>query len=387
MNEFRARLDYLLKHNYIVHRIFNIVVSFVLRVCGKFISIDKDMVLFSGLTRKYNDSPRAIYEYMITRPEFKHLKLVWALDDPEYAEIPNNPVKIKSDTWAYFKVALKAKYWIACVNIERGLHFKKKDQLYLNTWHGVSFNCIGNDAAGRKDYDWRNVDFCCYESDYHRSILKRALKVRDEAFIPTGLPRNDSLYGTTVKEIFDLKKKIGLPLNKKIIMYAPTWRDSIDMGRSYEIKPPINMNYWKNELKDDYILLLRTHAYTNKLLGIEFDDFILDFSNYSNINDLFKVSDILISDYSACIGDYSILERPIICFAYDLDTYSKNRGLYFNPVKDMPNGVQMNEYEVIKLIKGMDYEEQCKKTRDMVKNVFTYIGGHATEDCVRYMFR
>lgn len=229
--------------------------------------------------------------------------------------------------------------------------------------------------------------FCCYESDYHRSILKRALKVRDEAFIPTGLPRNDSLYGTTVKEIFDLKKKIGLPLNKKIIMYAPTWRDSIDMGRSYEIKPPINMNYWKNELKDDYILLLRTHAYTNKLLGIEFDDFILDFSNYSNINDLFKVSDILISDYSACIGDYSILERPIICFAYDLDTYSKNRGLYFNPVKDMPNGVQMNEYEVIKLIKGMDYEEQCKKTRDMVKNVFTYIGGHATEDCVRYMFR
>lgn len=94
MNEFRARLDYLLKHNYIVNRIFNIVVSFVLRVCGKFISIDKDMVLFSGLTRKYNDSPRAIYEYMITRPEFKHLKLVWALDDPEYAEIPNNPVKI-----------------------------------------------------------------------------------------------------------------------------------------------------------------------------------------------------------------------------------------------------------------------------------------------------
>lgn len=386
MHGFRARLDYWLKHNYLINRIFNITASFALRICGKFIYIDNSMVLFSAHTRKYNDSPRAIYEYMITRQEFKHLKLVWALEDPEHIDIPGNSIKVKSDTWAYFKIALKAKYWISCVNIERSLHFKKKEQLYLNTWHGVSFNTIGNDAGGRKDYDWANVDFCCYESDYHRTILKRALKVRDEAFIPTGLPRNDTLYKTTSTEIIDLKKKMGLSPEKKIIMYAPTWRDSTDMGATYEIKPPINIEYWEKELKDDYILLLRTHAYTNKLMGIEFNDFILDFSSYPNINDMFKVSDILISDYSACIGDYSILERPIICFAYDLEAYREKRGLYFNPAKDMPNGVQKNEYEVVELIKSMNYEDQCKKTRDMVKNVFTNIGGHATENCIRYMF-
>ncbi|WP_101543414.1 CDP-glycerol glycerophosphotransferase family protein [Bacteroides cutis] len=386
MRKIRARLDYWLKHNYIVNRIFNIVASFILRICGKFISIDNDMVLFSGHTRKYNDSPRAIYEYMINHSELKHLKMVWVLEDPEHTKLRGNPIRVKSDTWAYFKMALKAKYWIACVNIERSLHFKKKEQLYMNTWHGVSFNCIGNDAGGRKDYDWSNVDFCCYESNYHRSILKQALGVRDEAFIPTGLPRNDTLYTTTKAEIIELKKKMGLSLDKKIVMYAPTWRDSTDMGTTYEIKPPINVEYWEKELKENYILLLRTHAYTNKLLGIEFNDFILDFSSYPDINDIYKVSDILISDYSACIGDFSILERPIICFAYDLEIYRKKRGLYFDPGRDMPNGVQKDEHDVVELIKNMNYEEQSKKTRDMVKNVFTNIGGHATEACVHYMF-
>lgn len=383
---FRARLDYWLKHSYALNKLFNVIASLFLRIVGKFIPIDKNMVLFSGHTRKYNDSPRAIYEYMISRPEFKKLKKVWVLEDPEHVYIPGDAIKVKADTWAYFKTALKAKYWIACVNIERGLHFKKEEQSYLNTWHGVSFNCIGNDARGRKDYNWNNVDFCCYESDYHRTILKRALGVRDEAFIPTGLPRNDTLYRVTPEEILDLKKKMGLPLDKKIIMYAPTWRDSTDMGASYEIKPPINVEYWERELKDDYLLLLRTHAYTNKLLGIKFNDFILDFSNYPNINDIFKVADILISDYSACIGDFSILERPIVCFAYDLEEYRDKRGLYFEPAKDMPNGVQKNEQEVVSLIKNMDYLEQRKKTRDMVKNIYTNIGGNATEMCVKYMF-
>ena len=94
----------------------------------------------------------------------------------------------------------------------------------------------------------------------------------------------------------------------------------------------------------------------------------------------------LISDYSACMADFSILERPIICFAYDLEEYKEKRGLYFNPEKDMPNGVQKTEDEVIELIKCMNYDEQCIKTRDMIKNVFTNIGGHATEICVEKMF-
>lgn len=387
MHGFRARLDYALKHNYFINKVFRKSMSAFMRVWGCFVSMDDKMIIFSGHTRKYNDSPRAIYEYMIARPEFKSYKFIWALEDPGHVDVPGPAIKIKADTLEYFKYTLMARYWIACVNIERSLHYKKKKCSYLNTWHGVAFNCIGNAAGGRKDYDFSHIDYFCYESEYQKTIFKRDFNVRDDALIPSGLPRNDGLYHVTDEEIVAIKKKLGLPLDKKILMYAPTWRDSYDKGASYAIKPPVDLQKWEKLLSDKYVLLFRTHAYTTKLLGVEFDDFCLDFTSYPVINDLFKVADILISDYSACIADYSILERPVICFAYDYDDYKSTRGLYIDFAKDMPNGILDTEDKVIGHILTMDYQAECAKTRDMVKNKFTYLGGHATEMCVEKMFK
>ena len=385
MHGFRARLDYWLKHNITFIKVFKFTASRVMRLWGKFVPMDDKMVIFSGHTRKYNDSPKAIYEYMLTQDRFKDYKLVWALEDVN-AEIPGNPIIVKADTKEYFKMTLQAKYWITCVNIERGLKYKKEDCIYLNTWHGVSLNAVGNGVPGRKDYDFSHLDFLCYESEWNKQLLMKSFNAPEEIMLASGLPRNDELYYVTDEKILKLKKELGLPLDKKIILYAPTWRDSDDHGATYSIKPPINIDYWKEKLKNDYVLLLRTHAYTNKLLGVEFDDFIKDFTSYPRVNDLFAVSDILISDYSACITDFSILERPIICFAYDYESYGKRRGLNMDFNREMPSGVMKTEQEVISHILNMDYQEECKKTRDQMKNRYTYIGGHATEICVNAMF-
>ena len=357
-----------------------------MKIWGKFIPMDETMVLFNAQAMKYNDSPRAIYEYMYDKPQFKKYKFVWALEDPDNTTIPGDPIKVKVDTPEYFKMTLKAKFWITCVNIERSLHYKKKNCIYMNTWHGVAFNCIGNAAGGRTDYDFSNVNIYCYESDYQKEIFKRDLNVREEALIPSGLPRNDVLYHVTKEEVIALKKNLGLPLDKKILLYAPTWRDSYDKGASYAIKPPMNLKKWEEKLKDEYVLLFKTHTYTTNLLGIEFNDFALDFTSYPVINDLFKVADILISDYSACIADFSILERPIISFAYDYDEYKAARGLYIDFAKEMPNGILDTEDKVVNHILTMDYQKECDKTRDMIKNKYTYLGGHATEMCVEEMF-
>jgi CDP-glycerol glycerophosphotransferase len=385
MKGFRARLDYALKHNNFVYRVFNFSVSTFMKLWGLFVKQEDHMVIFSAHSRKYNDSPKAIYEYMLSTGKFKDFKMVWALEDTN-ADIPGKPIIVKADTPKYFWYTLKAKYWITCVNIERSLHYKKKSCKYLNTWHGLSINHCGNAVPGRKDFDFGAVDFMCYESDYHREILIRDFLAREEAMIPTGLPRNDVLYSTTQEEVVAIKKRLGLPLDKKLILYAPTWRDSTDNGASYEIKPPIDVNYWAEELKDDYIVLLRTHAYTTKLLGIEFNDVIRDYTSYPVINDLFKISDFLVSDYSSCIADFSILERPVVCFAYDYEAYCAHRGLYLDLNVAMPSGVKHTEQEVIEQIKSMDYAEECKKTKEMIKDRLTYIGGHATEICIEKMF-
>lgn len=385
MHGFRARLDYWLKHNYTFYKIFNVSASAFMKLWGCFVKTDDKMIIFSAHSRKYNDSPRAIYEYMIARPQFCDYKFVWALEDPDNVEIPGPAIKVKSDTPRYFKLTLMAKYWITCVNIERSLHYKKKKCIYLNTWHGTALNTIGNEAGGRADYDFSNIDYFCYESEFQKEHCIRGFRTREEAMIPSGYPRNDTLYYVTPDEVMELKKKMGLPTDKKIILYAPTWRDSTDNGKTCAIKPPIDVKYWEARLKEKYIVLFRTHAYTNTLLGVEFNNFIRDYSTYPVINDLFKVADILISDYSSCLSDYCILERPMICFAYDYEEYKANRGLNIDFRAEMPSGIKETEIDVIDHILSMDYAEECAKTRAF-KEKYTNIGGHATEICVEKMF-
>lgn len=386
MTGFRARLDYVLKHNYAVNRVFNISISSILKIIGLFVRQDKNLILFSGHSRKYNDSPKAIYEYIINNPnKFNGYKFIWALEDIN-VKIPGNPKKVKSDTLAYFICSLKARYWVTCVNIERSLHYKKNGCRYLNTWHGTPFKYIGNDAIGRKDYDFGNIDLFCYASEFEKPIYKRAFKVKEESLIATGLPRNDTLYNVTSIEIAEIKKRLGIPHEKKVILYAPTWRDSTDGGKSCAIAPPINPKKWQKELGNEYVILFRMHSYTNKLIGIQFNEVLRDFSEYHDINDLFKISDVLISDYSASMADYCILERPILCFAYDYDDYKSSRGLYIDYHQEVPSGILRTEDEVIRYIKSMDYEAECGKTKDMLKSKLVNYGGNATEQCVKYLF-
>lgn len=389
MHGLRARLDYILKHNYLFNRIFSFSISFGLKAMGIFIPTDPKMVLFSAHSRRYNDSPRAIYEYMINRYHaFKDMKYVWALEDISLAsQIPGRPIVVKADTFKYFYYALKSKFWITCVNIERGLHFKKKKCRYLNTWHGTPLKTIGNDAGGRKGYDFSSMDLFCYASEYEKEISKRAFNVKDSSLIPTGLPRNDTLYNTTQKEIEEIKKRLSIPLDKKVILYAPTWRDSTDGGKSCSLAPPVTPDLWERELKNEYVVLFRMHAYTNKLIGINFNEVMRDYSEYPDINDLFKVSDILISDYSASIVDFSILERPILCFAYDYEDYKRERGLYLDFNTAMPSGIIKSELELLNYIKNIDYRFECDKTRRMLKSKLLTYGGNATEECVRMLFK
>lgn len=385
MKGFRARLDYLLKHNMVFNKIFKLLASSFVRILGIFIPIDDKAILFSAQGRRYNDSPRAIYEYMISRPEYSGYRFYWAIEENCKTEIPGSYTVVKPDTIQYFCTALKCKYWITCVNIERSLRFKRKRTVYLNTWHGIPIKTVGNEAEGRKDYDFSYIDLFCISGDYEIDVYKRSFRVDKNQLLKVGMPRNDALYNTTKEEVCEIKQRLGIPQDKKVLLYAPTWRDSKNGGKTYQIKPPIDLALWKEKLGDAYILLFRTHPYTNELLGVEFNDFVRDFANYPNINDLMKCADVLISDYSATIFDYSILERPIVCFAYDLEEYAQERGFAMNIKDEMPGGISKTEDEVIDRILHINQEQEKDAVKEFKKKYITY-GGSATEQCVKAMF-
>lgn len=379
------KIEYLIKHNYFFQKIYKCVMSIFFKLWGRFLTVDEKLVLMNGHGYKYNDSPRAIYEKMIELGIAEEYKIVWALKNPDDNYIPGNAKKIKMDTLGYFKTALKAKYWISCVNIERGLQFKKRNQIYLNTWHGASLNFVGNAVKGRNDFDFRYIDYFCYNGEYEREFIKRDFNVRDEALIPTGYPRNDELYDATEQRKDKLRDKFNIPKGKRIVLYAPTWRESEDSGESFKLAPPIDWHKWEDRLGGEYIVFLRTHPYTTELMNVKFNDFVKDYTNYPYVNDLLIVADVLISDYSCIQFDYAILERPQVCYGYDYNEYKSERGFYIDLENDMPNGVMKNEDEVIEYLVTLNYEKECAKAARFRRTYMEY-GGNAAVKCINKVF-
>lgn len=386
MKWFKTKLDYILKHNQFINKIFRFTVSTAIRFIGLFVKIDDKAVLFTAHNKKYNDSPKVIYERILSSGEYSEYKFYWAVEESEKSKILGEAIIVKPDTLKYFITALKCKYWVACVNIERSLKFKRKKQVYINTWHGIPIKTVGNEAVGRKDYDFSHVDSFCASSDYEADVYIRAFNVKEENILKVGMPRNDELYNVSDLEIEALKEKLNLPKDKKIILYAPTWRDSKDSGASYQIKPPIDLAKWEKTLGDEYVLLFRTHPYTNKLLGVEFNDFVRDYISYPSVNDLLKVSDLLISDYSGTLFDYAILEKPMFCFAYDFEEYVKERGFSLNYKKEFSGLIAYNEDEILANILNCNYILESERTKEIKRKYLTY-GGNATDACVKALFK
>lgn len=380
----KSKIVHLIKHNAFVQAVYRATMSIFFRFIGLFVRIDDNLVLMNGHGSKYNDSPRDIFRKMEELGLTEKYKVVWALNDPDKYEIENCE-KIKMDTFKYFITALKAKYWVSCVNIERGLHFKKKKTVYLNTWHGALINLCGNAVGGRKDFNWNYVNLFCVCGDYEKPFIMRDFGVREEALITTGYPRNDMLYSADREEIARIKEKLSLPRDKKIILYAPTWRETVDGGSTYQLAPPIDWGKWKEKLSDGFVVLLRTHPYTTKLMNVEFDSFVINCTEYPEVNHLLLAADVLISDYSSINLDYCILEKPMICFGYDYEEYKSQRGFYYDLEENMPNGVIKNEDDVIELLLNMNVEEQCKKTAEFKKGRMQY-GGNASVECINKLF-
>lgn len=379
----RQRLIYLLKHNAFAQRVYRVVMSFVFRVWGCFVPCDENLVLFvSFMGMGFNDSPRAIYDYMQRHPAYQGYHCVWAFEHPE--NFPEQE-SVKIDTFAYFRTAIRAKYWITNTNIERGLRFKKKEQMYLNTWHGIALKHIGNDCPGRKDFNFDTVNHLVVSGDYDEKIYKSAFRARENTYLRCGMPRNEELWRMDARKREQCRAVLGIPAGKKVILYAPTWRESADGGKSYEIKPPIHFSEWKKELGEEYIVLFRAHHQTTRVLGIQYDAFVRDASDYPAVNDLMAASDLLITDYSAIAFDYSILCKPIFCYAYDYETYLASRGTYFEVDELYPNKSCRTESELLRRIKTMDYEKECANTR-VFRDRFVQYGAGATRACVEAVF-
>ena len=350
----RDRLIYILKHSKRIQFLYRKIMSLVFQCLGLFVRQDEKLILFSSFAgKKFNDSPKVLYDVICADNKYEGYRLVWAFEHPDNFNLPRGE-KIKIDTLTYFLTALKAKTWICSVNIERGLSFKKKNTIYINTWHGAGTKKIGNACAGRSDDNFSSVDMMLVQSQFEREIFERDFRCRPDAIRMVGFPRNDELftiaYDAGKKD--ELRRQFDIPEGKKVILYAPTWRDSKDGGLSYKFEAPMNITKWKELLSKEYVMLFRMHTFTT-IFDMRYDEFARNVSTYDNLNHILAISDVVITDYSTIVYDSVVARKPFICWGFDYDRYYEERGFYFNLNDEYPGGVLKTEDDVIARLKAV----------------------------------
>ena len=345
-------------------------IRYLLRGIG--VQVESKTVIFETFSGKgYSDSPRAVYEFMKQDERYAEYTFLWIFKEPEeYNWLEDDRTKlVKYQSKACEKALQKAKYWI--FNYRALDHWvPTKRQVYVQCWHGVPLKRLGYDIQSsnnamnslseiRDKYRWDTKRFkyllssCPFSSEKFRSAWNLKAFHKEKAILEVGYPRNDFLVNHTEDDVVQIKDKLDLTeavaAGKKIILYAPTWRDNQhDASQGYTYDVNVDFKIWQKQLGDDYIILFRAHyLVANSFDFAAYDGFVRDVSGVDDINELYVVSDMLITDYSSVFFDYAILNRPILFYMYDLEQYrDEMRGFYLG-LEELPGQIVQDEENVL----------------------------------------
>jgi CDP-ribitol ribitolphosphotransferase len=262
------------------------------------------------------------------------------------------------------------------------VHPHKKEVKVIQVWHGCgAFKKFGYSVVDKEfGYDKKKIkkmkiheyyDFALVSSAYVIPFYSEAFNMDSKKIISIGVPRTDIFYRKEKNEKIKQRLYREYPFlkDKKIIIYAPTFRGKSIFFTSFDEKALDIEKLNKFLASKGFILIIKCHAYINnkkmKTIIRENEGFAYDFSDYQNINELFLISDMLISDYSSVIFEYSILEKPMIFYPPDIEEYKNERGFYLDYEKDLPGPVVKNTEEIIDWISSGAYNlEKIKQFKE-----------------------
>ena len=410
------KMAYMISENSVFFRtIFRKTSNFIKKIKYKLATIgikvdDKTIVFCTFNGKSYSCSPKALYEYMVNNDKYSDFKFIWGFKNVEqykYLENNKNTSVIKLNTKQYIKYLAKAKYWIFNYKIPDYL-YPKKEQVFVQCWHGtplkrlgcdlIHFDNVLNTMEGmKKRYKIEASKFTYFLSPSkfasEKFISAWNLKEigKENIIIEKGYPRNDFLFNYTEKDIKKIKAKLGIENEKrKIILYAPTYRSNQhEAGVGYTYKEEINFEHLREKFGNEYIVLFRPHYFIANVFNFEkYKGFVYDVSKIDDINELYIITDLLITDYSSVFFYYANLKISIIFYMYDLEHYrDKSNGFYID-LEELPGKITETQEELEKEIERIDknfkYDEKYKKFNDK----YNYLDdGKASERVVEEIIR
>ena len=338
--------------------------------------VRRNTILFEAYYgREYACNPKAIYEAMQADPAYAGFRYTWVFTDVnqkthrDLARRPRTRV-VRRKSLAYYRAVAQSRYLVS--NALQGGWQPKRNQVYIQTWHGKPLKHIGADIGCRVGSgmtpeknrqrflrDARKEDFLlsptpcltpCFISAFCLAELGK-----EEIVVENGYPRNDYLFTHTKEDERRIKIALDIPLDKKVVLYMPTWRpQAYEPGTGYIHKPALDYERLAEELGEEYVLLLRIHRLEARSLQTQvWSERVRDVTAVEDVVELYAISDLLITDYSRALFYYANLRRPMLFYMYDREAYTGDlTGCYFD-VSEVPGPILTRQEELAPGIRAL----------------------------------
>ncbi len=381
-------------------------------------TIQPKTVLFESYGgRSVSCSPKALFLEMISCEEYTDWQIIWSLRESAYeaSEMLNSlsDPRIKTvirGSREYFDSLATASAIVMNTRLPEYV-YPKPEQVYVQCWHGTPLKKLGCDAIGKTDsalntatelarrfrIDSKKWSYLLSPSSFTSEALFSAFGVpiadRQSLLIEEGYPRNDVLVHSINDDVRQsyYRQKHGVPRNKKVILYAPTWRDDRYVsGLGYIADAMMDMEELRASLSDDWIVLFRAHYYIAESFDFSnYEGFVVDVSKVEDINELYIASDIMITDYSSTIFDFAILRRPICLFVSDREHYEHDLHGFYMQLEDIPAPICTTTKEVISFFENIYRweEEYGVRFDDFMKEYCPHEDGATAKRVMDKIFR
>lgn len=355
--------------------------------------LDENLAVFSAYWgRGYSCNPAAI-EAELGRLA-PGVRRVWAVRSEHRDRVPEGVEKVIVGSREYWAVMARAKYLTNNVNFGDTI-VKREGQVHLQTHHGTPLKTMGLDQAqypASTNMDMEKLLRRCDRWDYSLTSNRFSTTVWERVYpcryttLETGYPRNDVLLRATAADVVRARHDLGLADGSTAFLYMPTHRE-------YEksFAPRLDLPKLAEALGPDVTLLVRGHYFykpTGRLAELQASGRVVDVSAHGNVEELYLAADALVTDYSSAMFDYANLDRPIVIYADDWDTYRVVRGTYFDLMAEPPGAVATSQ-EQLTTVLGSDAwrDEKAAGLRAAFRERYCdYDDGHAAERVVRRVF-
>ncbi len=336
--------------------------------------LDPHLVLFDSFqSRHYNDNPKALYLELLGDERYAAFHCVWVLRDPaamgQLAAMPRTRV-VAYDSPAYRRALTQAGY-IVTNSMMPPFFKRRRGQCLIQTWHGTPLKRLGCDLTldanqfdtvrrihrryirQARQFSWLLSPSAFCSQKFTSAFSLESLHKQD-ILIERGYPRNDRLSSFTQEEVERLRRELDIPPDAKVVLYAPTFRDNQQQDGEYVYTPALDFGRLADALGDRVILLFRAHYFVASRFDFSrYGGRVRDVSTVEDINDLYLVSDLLITDYSSVFFDYTILHRPVVFYMYDQEEYQHRLRDFYLDLSELPGPIVRQPEELAEPVRRL----------------------------------